>query len=71
MTWNTFQGKPFTKEKLDAEISKGIKSIEEALPNAGVHPPKIDGESLTAGVTSFNINIQHLVELFNRNESVG
>jgi hypothetical protein len=43
---------------------------EEALPNVGVHPPEIDGESLTAGVASFNINIQHLVKIFNRNESV-
>jgi hypothetical protein len=43
---------------------------EEALPNVGVHPSKIDGESLTAGVASFNIDIQRLVELCNRKERI-
>jgi hypothetical protein len=49
----------------DLEMKK-----EEALPNVGVHSSEADDESLTAGVASFNINIQHLVKIFNRNESV-
>jgi hypothetical protein len=43
---------------------------EEALPNVGVHPSETDGESLTAGGASFNISVQHLVKIFNRNENV-
>jgi hypothetical protein len=63
------------KSKIHVVITVGRISLEvlkkeEALPNVGVHPSETDGESLTAGVASFNINIQHLVKLFNRNESV-
>jgi hypothetical protein len=69
--------KKVQRSKVHVVITVGRISLElleikkeEALPNVGVHPSEKDGESLAAGVASFNINIQHLVKLFNRNESV-